>query len=477
MASPSLSHALPVLTAAALSLVAACGGSGPAPAPAAPSPTPTPPQPNLVVVLTDDLDFPTAPRLTRLADLVASQGLAFTHAYITQPLCAPSRASILTGQYSHNHGVTGNRAPSGFVAFRKQEADTLATWLKAAGYRTSLVGKYINDYATGADDSYIPPGWDDWFGHLGDTEDGRYFDYSVNDNGNAVAYDSKAEDYSVDVETARAVSFIRASAGRPEPIFLYLAPESPHTPASSPGRYAYDFRDATCPRVPSFNEGRSVESKPSWIRQIGPLTSAQIDGCDTLEVHRLRSMEPVQDEIAAVRQALADTGRLDTTYLFFTSDNGLLMGQHRAVGIKGNAYEEAARVPLSVRGPGVPTGAVDQLVLNLDLAPTLLELAGVPVPGSVDGRSLVPFLHGTPPSSWRSEALIENWANGPWWALRTPDFSYIHNSTDELELYDMKNDPYQLKNLRDTVDPSVLDGYEQRIKALFSCRGTSCRDD
>ncbi|HXY41407.1 MAG TPA: sulfatase [Vicinamibacteria bacterium] len=465
--------ALPMI---ALLGLTACGGS-PQTAPAAtPTATPPPPKPNLVVVVTDDLDFPSAPSLTRLADLVANQGLAFTRAYVPQPLCAPSRASILTGQYAHNHGVTDNTTPQGFPAFRPHEASTLATWLKAAGYRTSLVGKYLNSYAAGAAETYIPPGWDDWYGHLESEQDGRYQDYSVNDNGTVVTYDSRTEDYSVDAETARAVSFIHSSAGRQEPLFLYLAPQSPHVPANYPGRYNDDFRDATCPRVPSFNES-NVHDKPSWIRQIAPMTPAQIDGCDALEVRRLRSMEPVEDEIAAVRQALADTGRLDTTYLFFTSDNGLLMGQHRVVGGKANAYEESARVPLAVRGPGVPVGSVGQPVLHIDLAPTLLELAGVPIPDSVDGRSLVPFLRGTAPASWRSDVLIENWDNGFWDALRTPDFAYIHNSTDELELYDMKNDPYQLKNLRAQVDPSVLAGYEQRIKVLLSCHGASCRDD
>ena len=457
-------------------LALSCGGGGsPTQPAAAPAPTPAAVKPNIVVVVTDDLDYPTQELLPRMPDLLANRGISFTRAYAAQPLCGPSRASILTGQYTHNHGVTANEgAGQGFVAFRRHEPNTIATWLKGAGYRTSLVGKYMNYYAYGAGEDYVPPGWDDWFGHLTATEDGRFWNYWVNDNRNVVRYGNKAEDYSVDVEAQRAVAFIRASAGRPEPLFLYLGPQSPHTPANYPGRYGYDFRDAECPRTPSFNE-LDVGDKPSWIRQIDFMGRPAMDECDEFQRWRLRSMRAVEDEIDAVVQALAQTGRMDNTYVFYISDNGILLGQHRAVGRKGNAYEETARVPFLVRGPGVPVGTVSQPVMNIDLAPTLLELAGVPIPESVDGRSLVPFLRGQAPASWRTDVLIENWGLGPTYALRTPDWTYIHNDTEELELYDMKADPWQTQSLHRKVDPSVLAGFEQKMKAILACRGASCR--
>ena len=464
--------------ALALALLPACGGgSSPSLPPTAPAPTPTPAlaRPNLVVILTDDLDVPTTAELPRLPDLIANRGLTFTRAYAAQPFCAPSRASILTGQYTHNHGVIGNEPPDqGFVAFRRHEGQTLATWLKGAGYRTSLVGKYLNGYPFGAGDAYVPPGWDDWFGHLSATEDGRYFDYWANDNGTVARYGSRPEDYSVDVESKRAVSFIRASAGRPEPLFLYLAPQAPHTPWLYAERFGADFRYSLAPRVPSFNEG-DVSAKPSWVRQTPYMTTADIDDADKAERFRLRSMRAVEEEVDAVIQALAETGRLEKTYIVFTSDNGLLMGQHRAVGRKGNAYEETIAVPLMVRGPGVPIGRVDQPVLNIDLAPTLLELAGVAIPDSVDGRSLAPFLRGQPPPSWRTDFLIENHGAGPSYSLRTAEWMYNHQDTEELELYDMRADPYQLKNQHRTADPALLQTFEQRIKALLACRGASCR--
>jgi N-acetylglucosamine-6-sulfatase len=411
----------PLVALGAVAFALSCGGGGPTAPDHRPPSTGTPnagstatksaggSKPNIVFVLADDLDYPTNDLLPRMPDLMANRGLSFTRAYIAQPLCGPSRASILTGMYTHNTGVIGNEPPDqGFVAFRRHEAQTIATWMKAAGYRTSLVGKYINGYAYGESESYIPPGWDDWFGHLTATEDERYWKYWVNDNGNVIRYGTKPEEYSTDVETKRAVAFIEASAGRPEPLFLYLGPQAPHTPANYAERFGAEFRNAECPRPPSFDEF-DVGDKPSWIRQIAPLQPSDIDQADEFERWRLRSMRAVEDEIDAVIQALAQTKRLETTYIFFISDNGLLMGQHRAVGRKGNAYEETARVPFYVRGPGVPAGqVVDRPVLNVDLAPTFLELAGAPIPDSVDGRSLVPFLRGTPPSSWRTDVLLEN---------------------------------------------------------------------
>ena len=458
---------------AALLLLAACGGSG-APSLPAPAPTATPlaARPNLVLVVTDDLDIPTSLELPRLPDLMADRGLSFTRAFATQPLCAPSRASILTGQYSHNHGVLGNHPPEGgFPAFRRNERSTLATWLRDAGYRTGLFGKYINDYPLGAGDDYVPPGWDRWFGHLSALEDGRYLNYWVNDGGEVLRYGARPEDYSPDVETQRATAFIREAASRSEPLFVYLAPESPHVPATYAERHGADFRYSLAPRTPNFNEG-NVSGKPSWIRQISLMTEAEIDEVDRFQRFRLRSLRAVEEMIETVVQALAETGRLDRTYIVFTSDNGILMGQHRAVGLKANAYEETIGIPLIVRGPGVAAGRTDAFALNIDLAPTLLELAGVPVPESIDGRSLAPFLRGTPPASWRRDTLIEN---GPSYSLRTGEWMYNYQSTEEFELYDMRADPYQLKNLYRTADPALLDSLRKRMEALVACRGATCR--
>jgi arylsulfatase A-like enzyme len=432
-------------------------------------------RPNIVLVVADDLDVPTALEMPRLPDLLSNRGLSFTRAYASQALCTPSRVSMLTGQYSHNHGVIDNEAPRyGFPAFRRLEPQSLAPWLKSAGYRTALVGKYLNGYAWGATNDYVPPGWDEWHGHLAAIEDGRYFNYWMNHNGQVARYGSKPEEYSADVETKLALEVVRASAGRPEPLFLLLAPQAPHTPAKYADRHGADFRYSLAPRTASFNLG-NVAEKPSWVRQLPLLTANDIAWADNLQRFRLRSLRAVEEQIAEVLRALDETQRLENTYVIFTSDHGLLMGQQRAVVRKGNAYEESIGVPLVVRGPGVPAGRTDAFASTIDLAPTLLELAGVPLPDSIDGRSLVPFLRGRPPSSWRAEVLVDNFGIGHSHTLRTAEWMLNHQDTEEFELYDMRADPSQVYNLYKKADPGLIDSLRKRLAALVACRGASCR--
>lgn len=458
---------------------AGCAGGVSSPSATTPAPAATPfVRPNIVLVVADDLDVPTALEMPRLPDLMSNQGLSFTHAYAAQPLCAPSRASILTGQYSHNHGVIDNVPPRyGFPAFRRQEAQSLAPWLKSAGYRTALIGKYINGYAHGATNEYVPPGWDEWHAHLGAIEDGRYFNYWMNHNGQVVRYGSTSSDYSLDVETKLALELIRSSAGRAEPLFLLLAPQSPHVPAKYAERFGAEFKYALAPRGPAFNLG-NVADKPSWVRQTALLSDQDIAGVDKLQRYRLRSLRAVEEQIQQVLTALHETGRLENAFVFFTSDNGLLMGQQRCVACKGNEYEESIGIPLIVRGPGVPVGRTDAFALTIDLAPTLLELAGVVPPDTIDGRSLVPFLRGRPPASWRTDVLIDNFGGasaGHSYTLRTEDWMYNYQDTEEFELYDMRQDPYQVKNLYRKADPALLDTLRKRMAALVGCRGASCR--
>ena len=287
----------------------------------------------------------------------------------------------------------------------------------------------------------------------------------MNDNGVVIRHGSDQADYSTDVLSRQAVEFIRAEAGKPNPIFLYVAVEAPHVPANYAQRHAGEFRYELAPRVPSFNVSDGVP----------PMTAAEVDELDEFQRWRLRSLSSVEDLLEAVTQALAETGRLEHTYVLFTSDNGLLMGQHCSQGTKSNFYEETIGVPLYVRGPGVPMGTVAQQALNIDLAPTFAELAGLPFPVAVDGRSLAPFLRGSPPSSWRSDVYVENYA-GPdqTYALRSP--GQLYANSDEVRLFDMQADPYQLGNLRRLTSPSVLQALEQRAAGLARCRGATCRE-
>jgi N-acetylglucosamine-6-sulfatase len=460
-------------------LLVACGpGSSTAPTPA-PSPTPAlGPRPNIVLVLADDLDVPTTDLLPRLPIVMGQAGLTFSRAYVTTALCAPSRASILTGQYAHNHGLVYNEPPDGgFPQFQGKDVSTIATWLKAGGYRTALFGKYLNGYPRGAPETYVPPGWDDWFGHLSDLEAGRYYDYWMNDNGAVFRYGSRPDEYSVDVIARRAVDFVQKSAGRSEPFFLYVAPEAPHAPAIPAERHSGEFPRYGCDRVPSFNED-DVRDKPAWVQGIPHLTDADIRQADSFQRGRLRSMRAVEDLIEQVLAALAASGKLENTYVFFTSDNGLLMGEHRAVGRKNNHYEETIHVPLVVRGPGIPAGrTLAHPVLNIDLAPTFAELARISIPDSVDGRSLLPLLRADAPGldRWRSDFLVEHFSAGVSSAVRTPDVLYAELESNEIELYDMGKDPYQLDNQQRKVERAVMEPFSRRIAALAACRGASCR--
>jgi N-acetylglucosamine-6-sulfatase len=460
-------------------LAVGCGGG--ALPPSAPPPPPSPPKPSIVLILTDDLDVRSTEILPRLPALMSDPGLSFPRYYVTHSLCAPSRASILTGQYTHNHRVIYNLGPEGgFQSFYRsgREASTVATWLKAAGYRTALVGKYLNDYATGASESYIPPGWDEWQADLTADLDLRYYNYSLNENGTVVSYGQRPEDYSTDVFAAKAVDFIRrAAADEKTPFFLYLAPHAPHKPAVYADRHAHEFQGGGAFRVPSFNED-DVHEKPAFVQNVAHLNARDIQLLDEFQVSRLRSMRAVEEMVDQVLQALIATGRIGKTYVFFTSDNGLEMGEHRLVGRKNVNYEEAIRVPLIVRGPGVPPGrSLPHAVLNIDLAPTFAELAGAKVPDFVDGRSFVPLLGASPPDpgTWRQDFLVEYYDADVSAGLRTEKYLYNFLESYEIELYDMQADPYQLHNLRRHVDPGFMDPFALRLSDLLACHAASCR--
>ena len=452
-------------------------------------------RPNIVLILTDDLDarsLETAPEHSPNIAALREQGTAFANFVITMPLCCPSRASILRGQYAHNHGVLNSGGQStGFAAFHglDREGSTLATWLRDAGYRTALLGKYMNGYpGRAAAATYVPPGWDEWGGYkmsVGE-EDFSYFDYELNENGSLVAYGSRPEDYLTDVLAAKAAAFITRSAEVGQPFFLCLAPFAPHAPATPAPRHAEAFPGLAAPRVPSLGEV-DVSDKPAWVRdqvEIGPDEVALIDAHHGL---RMRSLLAVDDLVAAVTDALRATGTLEDTYLVFTSDNGFHLGEHRIGYGKRTPYEEAIRVPLLVRGPGVPAGRVaEELALNVDLAPTFAELAGAEVPAFVDGRSLVPLLSGGQPAAWRQVGLVETFERRKdsgssqtsvpaFGALRTVDLSYVEYATGERELYDLRADPYQMENLAESADPAALERLSARLAELRGCAGAGCR--
>ena len=448
-------------------------------------------QPNFVFILTDDQDVGTMQYMPRVQELLVNQGTTFENAFVTNPLCCPSNVSILTGQYSHNHQILHNVPPQGgfqkFVDMRTDgdpttlgDETTLATWLQDAGYLTGRVGKYLVGYPT--DSTYIPPGWDEWQASYGGFS--TYFNYRLNENGTVVQYGAGEEDYLTDVMTRKSIEFIdRAEATDDQPFFLFYGVNAPHAGATPNGpptpapRHIGTFAGAQAPRTPSFNEV-DVSDKPPHLRNLPPLSAGQISAIDSQYQARLESLQAIDEGIAQIIDALAARGELDNTYIFFSSDNGYHLGQHRQFQGKGEVYEEDIRVPLVVRGPSVRAGAaVDQMALNIDFAPTIAALAGAAAGRVMDGQSLIPLLEREAPGSWRQDFLVEIYRNppmqpgAPGLALRTQFETYVEYNDGFRELYDLRTDPYQLQNIYATADPSHIAKLSQRLAELALSKG------
>jgi N-acetylglucosamine-6-sulfatase len=477
-------------------------------------------RPNIIMILTDDLDAASILHMPNLKSLLIEQGTTFENAFVSNPLCCPSRATILRGQYAHNHDVLTNEPPDGgFEKFRElgRESSTMATWLDAEGYRTIFVGKYMNGY----EGTYVPPGWDEWYGISG-----NYLSTDLNENGKVNHYDPE-QDYLTDVLADRAVDYVRRPGGGSpsffvphRPFFMWLGTTVPHAPADPAPRHEEALADVSLPRPPSFDEG-DVSDKPAWISDNPSLNPEQLARAEELYRKRLQSMLAVDEMIGRLVDTLEESGELENTYLVFTSDNGLHLGQHRLTAGKWTAYEEDIRVPLIVRGPGVPEGqTLDHLVLNNDLAPTFADLAGAETPEFVDGRSLRPLLTDNPPPTedWRQAFLVEAMAEAAevpssvddgeliplltgdtqppedqrrsspldeaplknagrpgLQALRTQDHLYVEYETGESELYDLRKDPYQLDNTYEDAGLDRLWRFEGWLEALRGCEGEECR--
>lgn len=438
-----------------------------------------PNRPNIVLILLDDLDSYSIAYMPQVKTLLVDQGTSFANFFVSVPVCCPSRASFLRGQYAHNHGVLTNHTPDGgFVKFRSQglESSTIATWLHDAGYRTALFGTYLNGYPAGRP-TYIPQGWDEWYGVMYS----NFFNYSINENGQVVTYGSAPQDYETDVLARHAADFIRRTAPS-APFFIYFASVAPHEPAVPAPRHQNEFLNLTAPRLPSFNEA-DVSDKPAWVQNQPLLTATAIASIDTLYRKRLQTLVAVDEMIKNLVDTLSAYNELENTYFFFTSDNGYHFGEHRRRMNKNTAYEESIRVPLIVRGPGVAAGRVlDHLVMNIDLGPTFAELAGATAPDFVDGRSLMPLLHNVPPtiSAWRHDVLIEHWIDDQdnrvpeFTALRTWNYTYVEYPTGERELYDLRVDPFQLQSLHATADPALLAQLAAQLDSLRHCSGGNC---
>ena len=440
--------------------------------------------PNIVFILSDDEDVALHAYAPKIKRLIEDEGTVFDNAFVTYSLCCPSRASIFRGQYPHNTKVLGNLPPfGGFQTFRRlgRESSTTGTWLQDAGYRTAFYGKYLNGYT---EKDAPPPGWDEW--HAANNDGYKGIDYIMNSNGEAVPYGHAPEDYLTDVIAGKAVDHIRRWSAANEPFYLHIAPFNPHSPYNPAPRHAGSFANAELPRPPSFDEA-DVSDKPAWIRSLPRLTEQDIDDITGHYRARLECLQSVDDLAESVVNALEEAGQLDNTYIVYLSDNGFHLGEHRMKEGKDTAYEEDIRVPMAIRGPGIPKGQrVSSFVLNTDIAPTFAEWSGASLPDFVDGRSLMPLFGDVPPESWRSHFLIQRnglesderpaaqTANSAM-AIRTPTHLWSAYRNGETELYDLRSDPFQLDNIASSADPALIESMTKRLTELADCRGEDCR--
>ena len=447
-------------------------------------------KPNIVVLMSDDQTLDSMSVMPRTQGLLGAEGTTFTRAFVNYSLCCPSRATLYTGQYAHNHGVLGNGPPAGGYT-RLDKSNWLPLWLQAAGYRTMHVGKFLNGYGRLSPPTEVPPGFNDWHGTV-DPSTYSFRNYTVNENGTLRIYGAanEPEFYSTDFFARRANELISSAAPSDQPFFMSVAFLAPHsgqpsepddpagqpTPAVAP-RHVNAFSSVALFRPASFNEA-DMTDKPAAIQRRPLLTDARTVAIQENYQQRLESLLAVDEAVASIVGGLDAAGELDDTLIMFTSDNGFFHGEHRVPQGKLLVYEPSIRLPLLMRGPGVPEGERQaQLVTNADLAPTILDAADARPGRAQDGRSLLDLLDD-PGAQWGRELLIEGGTNQglTFTALRNYRWKYVEHVNGELELYDLERDPHELTNqaLNRSLAP-LRTAIAARLAALRACTGRSCR--
>jgi N-acetylglucosamine-6-sulfatase len=443
---------------------------------------PPPVRPNVVMIMTDDQTVESMRVMPNVKSLLADRGVTFDNSFVSYSLCCPSRATYLTGQYAHNHGVWGNSAPNGGY-YKLDSTNTLPVWLQRAGYQTIHIGKYLNGYGT-RNAREVPPGWGLWYGSV-DPTTYRFYNYTLNENGNTVNYGTGVANYQTDVYARKAVDLIARQAADPRPFFLsvaFLAPHSgaprdPDDPAGQPTpspapRHRNVFRTQPLPTPASFNEA-DVSDKPAAIRNRPLLTTTRISRIRENYQQRLESLLAVDEAVAQIVAQLAAIGKLDQTYIIFTSDNGFMHGEHRVPQGKVVLYEPSIRVPLIIRGPNIPAGKHrSQFVENIDLAPTIVDAADVQPGRRMDGTSVLPFAKDSILHSGR-DLLLET---PTYAAIRSPNWLYAEHVTGEKELYKLASDPGQLNSLHNDLGlAATRTNLAARLARLRGCSGVACR--
>lgn len=432
--------------------------------------------PNIVLVTTDDQNAGDLRWMPKTRRLLGGRGATFTQALAPHPLCCPARTEILTGQYAQNNGVQHNHGRyGGFKAL--ESSSTIATWLQARGYATAFVGKFLNEYGSG---SPRPPGWDVWNPMTTGLYD--YFGTTFR------AGSGLPGEYSVDTVARETSALVRLLGSGSRPFFLWSSPVAPHARLLGPQQWGPPLAAARHAATPVDVRAPSLR-KPSFNRWAGPQPGVvgTVRGWRTSEIQayfrqRVRSLRAVDDLVARLVGALRERHLLDHTYVFFTSDNGMLLGEHGVVG-KNLLYDEALRIPMLVRGPGVVPGLRSRVPVALtDLAPTFLDLAGAPSRG-LDGASFRTVLSGGP-VRWRDTQLLltgrataGSFASG--WGfrgVRTRRYTYGFDAgSGTVLLFDRRRDPYEVHDVAQRpAYREVRLELAARTVALSRCRGDTC---
>jgi N-acetylglucosamine-6-sulfatase len=455
-------------------------------------------RPNVVLVMTDDQTVESLRAMPIVDAKLANKGVTFDNNFASFPVCCPSRATLLTGQYPDNHGVRTNQPPGGGFS-KLDHGNTLPIWLERSGYVTAHIGKYLNGYGRTSLDTDVPPGWTEWFGSIDDPDSftgGTYtmYGYTLNENGAIVHYGGTPDQesaalYQTDVYSAKAQDFIRRRAPSRKPFFLSVAPLAPHgetggvcdcegnNPRAAP-RHEGAFSTDVAPRTPSFNE-EDVSDKPANIRALTPMNATQVAAADARYRARLESLLAIDEMVGALVNTVAAAGETKNTVFIFTSDNGFFHGEHRVRNGKVLHYEESSMVPLIIRGPGVPKDKRRfQLAANIDLAPTILDFANAKPGRTMDGRTLVPMIEDKSLEPGRG-ILIEAFNNAGeddpegsdvrYSAVRTNRYVYAETGAEQ-ELYDLTTDPFELQSRHN--DPAMA-GVEAALDALLA-KLTAC---
>ena len=459
-------------------------------------------RPDIVVVMTDDQTLRDMAAMPNTRRMIGGAGATFSNAYVSYPLCCPSRATYLTGQHAHNNGVRTNAPPDGgFEALDRRH--TLPVWLQRAGYDTIHVGKYLNGYGLRRRPT-VPPGWSEWYS-LVDKSTYQMWGYTMLENAELKTYgDFDVEEpalYQTDVLRDRAISAVEAHALDPDPFFLSLMFVAPHGESTEPGNTTQPFL-RPAPRheglfaglgpAPGMGGEGDVSDKPRYVRGLNRLH--RLARKRLLEDFRARreSLLSVDEAVAGIVDALGRSGRLANTYIVFTSDNGFMQGDHRVPKGKYFPYDASAHVPLLIRGPGIPAGLRSpQMSSNTDLAPTILEMASAAADVPLDGLSMLPFARQkglVAPRGVLHEGLVAGDVDrdgaaatrlrggpGTYVGVRTDRYLWVQWGSGERELYDLRADPFELRSLhRDPAYAGVRAALTAEVKRLRRCRGARC---